>query len=265
MRALTLEYHDVLPTRASFDDSGFTGAGANSYKVTLSDFEAHLDQLPRAPGVGTDVRTLGPAMRTLPVLITFDDGGRSALDVIAPALEQRGLIGHFFMTTSRVGTPGFLSEGALREVASRGHVVGSHSHSHPLRMARLTDAALEAEWATSRRVLEEILGASVTVASVPGGYFSRRVAAAAARAGIRWLFTSEPVTSVRTLEGCEVLGRYTLRHDSPASDISALLSPPGTGRMKQWLLWNAKKVAKVVAGDAYLRIRSALLGETHEV
>lgn len=261
MRALTLEYHDVLPASDAFDDSGFPGAGANSYKVTLSGFEAHLDRLPRGPGVGADVRALSPATPGLPVLITFDDGGRSALDVIAPALERRGLTGHFFMTTSRLGAPGFLSDAALRELASRGHVVGSHSHSHPVRMARLTDAALDAEWATSRDILEEILGASVTVASVPGGYFSRRVAAAAARAGIRWLFTSEPVTSIQTLEGCEVFGRYTLRHDSLASDISALLSPRGTGRAKQWLMWNAKKVAKVVAGDAYLRLRRTLLGE----
>lgn len=260
MRVLTLEYHDVLAT-SSFDDSGFQGEGANSYKMARPDFEAHLDQLPRIDGVGGDVRQLVHASKQVPVLITFDDGGASAFDVIAPALERRGFVGHFFMTTSRINTPAFLSATALRELVQRGHVIGSHSHSHPLRMARLTDAELATEWTTSKCVLEDILGEQVTVASVPGGYFSRQVADAAERAGIRWLFTSEPVRAMASHGECRILGRYTLRRNTAPTAIQSLLSPLGTARTKQWLLWNTKKLAKLMAGDAYLRLRGAVLGE----
>ena len=45
------------------------------------------------------------------------------------------------------------------------------------------------EWSRSRAVLEDILGARSTSASVPGGYYSAVVARAARDAGIRVLFT----------------------------------------------------------------------------
>jgi peptidoglycan/xylan/chitin deacetylase (PgdA/CDA1 family) len=261
MRALALEYHDVVPGGA-FDTSGFPGDAANSYKLDLTTFEQHLDVLTARAAVGVDVQTLDAGTGSapngaLPLLFTFDDGGRSALDVAAPALEARGWIGHFFMTTSAVGTPGFLDAEGLRELARRGHVVGSHSHGHPTRMARLSDAELDAEWTTSRRVLEDALRREARVASVPGGYFSRRVAESAARAGFRWLFTSEPVTAAHVVNGCHVLGRYTLRRSSSAGTVRSLVSPFGSARSRQWLAWNVKKVAKTLAGDTYLRIRGA--------
>src|SRR5262245_47304812 len=51
----------------------------------------------------------------------------------------------------------------------------------------------------SRELLRDILGESVTVASVPGGYYGRAVAETAAEAGIRVLFNSEPTTRTQTV------------------------------------------------------------------
>ncbi|MCC6316295.1 MAG: polysaccharide deacetylase family protein [Gemmatimonadaceae bacterium] len=259
MRPITLEYHDVLDV-GDFDQSGFPGGAANSYKMSRADFEAHLDVLRGRPEAGVDVR-LTDAART-PVFITFDDGGASALGVSAPALEARGLMGHFFMTTSQLGAPTFCDGDALRELVRRGHVVGSHSHTHPVRMAVLTDAELDQEWHTSYQLLSDLLGAPATVASVPGGYYSARVGRAAARAGIRYLFTSEPVTSVAREAECLVLGRYTLRRTSPASEVASLVSRAGFARHRQWAVWNAKKAVKAVAGETYLRVRASILGDT---
>ena len=67
------------------------------------------------------------------------------------------------------------------------------------------------EWSDSRDALEDLLGHPVTVASVPGGYFSAAVANAAADAGLRVLFTSEPTTKVSSHEDCTVIGRFTIR------------------------------------------------------
>lgn len=258
MRVLTLEYHDVLDG-TPFDQSGFAGGDADSYKMSLTTFEEHLTRVSSVKSAGADVRTITQESRENHVILTFDDGGRSALGVTAPALQRRGMVGHFFMTTSQIGQPTFLSATELRELAGMGHVVGSHSHTHPVRMARLSDAELDNEWSTSRAILEDTLGEKITVASVPGGYFSPRVSAAAARAGIEWLFTSEPVTRVEIHGSCRILGRYTLRRNSPAQTVSSLLSPLGTARSQQWFLWNAKKLVKNVAGDSYLRVRQKLL------
>src|SRR5207237_9514197 len=93
----------------------------------------------------------------------------------------------------------------------RGHVIGSHSCSHPARISHCTDLDLAREWCESVRVLTDVIGEPVTAGSVPGGFHSHRVARAAAAAGIRYLFTSEPTASVRMVDRCAILGRYYLR------------------------------------------------------
>jgi hypothetical protein len=117
------------------------------------------------------------------------------------------------------------------------------------------------EWQTSRKKLEDHLGEGVEVASVPGGYFDRDVARIAAAAGIRWLFTSEPVSGTETVDGCVVIGRYTLRRGSAPDVARALVDSAPMARSKQWLAWNAKKLVKRVAGDSYLRARAAIFGD----
>src|ERR1035438_157701 len=133
MQALAIMYHDVVEN-GDFESSGFPGEGANVYKLRREDFECHLDAI---AGVGR------------PVLLTFDDGGVSSLHPIADLLESHGWRGHFFITTDQIGTPGFLSEAQLRELHRPGHIVGSHSRSHPTRMAALTRAELDGEWRES--------------------------------------------------------------------------------------------------------------------
>ena len=180
---------------------------------------------------------------------------------MADLLDARGWRGHFLMTTSRIGTAGFMTAGDLAELQRRGHVVGSHTDSHPARMSLVSHQDQLVEWRTSRQKLEDAVGAEVVVASVPGGYFDRDVARIAAEAGIRWLFTSEPVSGVGIVDGCAVIGRYTLRRSSAASEARALVDSAPMARTRQWLAWNAKKVVKRVGGNSYLRARAMIFGD----
>lgn len=257
---ITLEYHDVVAD-SDFDGSGFTMAGSASYKLLAADFEAHLEAVARSAGerlaVGGRADDAAPNL-AIPVLLTFDDGGRSALD-IADRLDRRGWRGHFFMATNFIGSAGFCTADALRELHARGHVVGSHSCSHPLRMGAEPRAALEREWRESLDVLCQLLGTHAPIASVPGGHFTRAVAETAAEAGIRILFTSEPTSRPQLIAGCQVLGRYTLRRDDPASRAASLVNAAPFARARQWTMWNAKKLAKRIAGPAYLKARALLM------
>src|SRR5450759_2938016 len=213
MQAIAIMYHDVVEN-GEFESSGFSGVAAHVYKLRREDFVRHLDAIAAstAAAVGT-VRQL----EGRPVLLTFDDGGVSFHHPIADLLESRGWRGHFFITTDRIGTPGFLTEAQLRELHRRGHIIGSHSCSHPTRMAALNRADLDREWRQSIARLSAVLGDAVKVASVPGGYYSRDVAESAAAAGIEALFTSEPTAQVGMLNGCRVLGRYVVQRGmSPA-------------------------------------------------
>ena len=257
MPIISLEYHDVVDGDR-WDDSGFTGPAAASYKLPTRRFVEHLDSLAETgSSVGASVHQ-ALAQSSSAVLLTFDDGGASATS-IAKLLSDRDWCAHLFITTDYLGKPGFLSSQQVAELATR-HVIGSHSASHPTRMSHLSDAQLLEEWRRSVGVLGDLLGKQVSVASVPGGYYSRRVADAAAAVGIDVLFTSEPVIRIERTAGCSVLGRYTLRRSHGAAYVKQLVGRSSVERRSQWLRWNLKKAAKRLAGDLYLRARETLFG-----
>ncbi len=243
-----LLYHDVVEPGGE-NDSGFPGAGANRYKLTRRQFADHLDAIARAAA--------GQAP-----LLTFDDGGASALEPTADLLEAHGWRGWFFLSTDWLGRPGFLQPEQVRQLRRRGHQVGSHSCSHPQRLSACPGPVILDEWRRSRAVLEDLLGEAVTTASVPGGFYSRGVAEAAAEAGIQALFTSEPTSRAWSVAGCRVLGRYSVVRQTSAAEAAALSTGRGWPCLRQALLWNVKKAAKALGGRFYLRLRERALARS---
>lgn len=264
MKAIALMYHDVMPAGRE-DASGFPGGDAARYKLTPAQFDDHLAAIrtkaKRTAGLIEAVEVdCGPA----PLLLTFDDGGASAT-TIADRLERVGWRGHFFMTGAYIDRPGFLDGAALRDLRRRGHVVGSHSYSHPLRMARLPMGRLKEEWARSVASLADVLSEPIHTASVPGGHHSPAVARTAAEAGIRFLFTSEPTVRIRRVGDMIVIGRYVVRRSTPAAVVAAVAAGSPAPRVRQLALWELKKVAKTIGGAAYLVLRDRWLGRSRKV
>jgi peptidoglycan/xylan/chitin deacetylase (PgdA/CDA1 family) len=250
MRALM--YHDIA-TPAEREQIGFPGPLAARYKLEPAAFEAHLDAL-TATGLTAAPLRFGETPAPAPaVSITFDDGGASA-PAAALALERRGWRGQFFITTSRIDTPGFATSQELRELARRGHELGSHSHTHPTYMGRLSRAELDEEWTRSRTLLGELLGSPPRTASVPGGFLSEQVIASAAAAGYELLFTSEPTARVAE-RGLIVRGRYTIWASTPARVAAAYARGERLACGRLWLEWNAKKLAKTASPAVYQRLR----------
>ncbi len=251
---VVLLYHDVVDSsdRAA---SGFPGPAAARYKLAPGLFEAHLDAI-AASGVTVGLVTVGASP---PAALSFDDAGASAL-AAAAAVEARGWRAHFFVPTARVGTPGFSDEGAVRELAARGHQVGSHSHTHPAYMGTLPRARVLDEWARSRSVLAEILGQEPEVASVPGGSLSPAVVECAAEAGYRILMTSEPTIRVALSGPLLVVGRFGIWDTTPADRAAAYVRAARGARARLWFEWNAKKLAKRTNSSLYERLRHMRAG-----
>lgn len=256
MKIPTLMYHDVVGAGQA-DASGFPGGAAAHYKLDVAEFDAHLETL-AASGSRFAAVTDTPAANPGNCLLTFDDGGASAV-TIASALTRQGMTGHFLVTTAQIGQPGFVSAADVQALHAAGHVVGSHSHTHPAEISRLTAIDLEREWRQSVDILSGLLGVPVTVASVPGGFYSLPVAQAAAAAGIRFLFTSEPTVRSHVVDGCLVLGRYTLWRGMAAQRALDLALGSGVARQRQWLAWNLKKPLKRWARPIYRWVRRTLL------
>jgi peptidoglycan/xylan/chitin deacetylase (PgdA/CDA1 family) len=240
----TLIYHDVTTVEAR-ERTGFPGPGAAAYKLTPEDFEAHLDAI-AATGV-----SVGPGAAAA---MSFDDGGASAI-AIADALERRGWRGLFFVVSGRVGGEGFLDADGVRELARRGHTVGSHSHTHPSRMAALSPAEIGDEWARSRAALGDLLGSAPAAAAVPGGSLSEAVYAGAARAGYELLFTSAPLARTRTVGGMTVAGRYAIWAGTPPRVAAAYARGAVWPRLRLRAGYDVKRAARRLGPRTYERLR----------
>ena len=255
MQLVSLLFHDVY--RRDPAESGFSSPGADRYKLTIDQLAAQLDGVRAARGddpvLATDLFGT-PHAHDLPVLITVDDGGRSFHREFADQLEARGWRGHAFVSTDFIGRSGFLTGEELRDLDRRGHVIGSHSASHPPRFSRCRRDEMLDEWTRSRQRLEDILGHEVIIASLPGGYFSPTVAETAAEAGLRVLFTSEPVTRTSQHGACTLVGRYAIRAGVDPGFSGRLVERGRWTRSEEWASWQMKGLLKPVLGPFYARL-----------
>lgn len=211
-------YHDVCDDPS---DSGLQRRSAEAYKLRCAEFRRHLDAMadgPCSPELIVDVDLRRPGRH---LLLTFDDGGKSALRV-SDMLAERGWRAHFFIVTSLIGGRTFLNAAEIREIRRGGHLIGSHSHTHPDIFRELTPRAMVQEWHVSRTRLSELLGEPCVAASVPGGDTSDLVARAAGEVGFRHLFTSDPYLAPSTIGECWVLGRFCLKAGMPAARIAEM-------------------------------------------
>ena len=202
-----------------------------------------IDRLPHVPQQPT------------PFTIGFDDGGVSSATIIAEELGRLDWKGHFFITTDRIGKPGFVSETQLRDLDAAGHRIGSHTCSHPNPMAACSEAQLQDEWARSIARLADILDHPVDVASIPGGAYGKNVARAAAKAGIRWLFTSEPVRQSWQIGDCTLLGRFGIECEDSPHKAAAFAAEDWKVCAEEWINWNTKKTIKRLAGPLFYKFR----------
>lgn len=258
MSAVSLMYHDILADSGRPDDSGFKGAGPAKYKIGLESFRCHLERIVQSKCRRVTVVSDESLAGADAIFLTFDDGGRGAMQA-ADVLEQYGFRGHFFLTTDYIGTEGFLTEQDIRQLFNRGHMIGSHSCSHPERMNALTDESIQREWRSSSETLTRLLNSPVCTASVPGGYYSKRVAAAAEQAGFRFLFTSEPVRSVSNQGKCKILGRFAITQSTKSSDVKHLVESAVFPALRQYILWNSKKAVKHLGGAYYVKLRRKII------
>lgn len=255
MKLSALMYHDVVGPDGV--RGGFEGAGAAVYAVSLEEFERQMDGIAQALSA-PPLRADAPLPPEGGWAITFDDGGSSAA-IAGAALTRRGWAAHFFVVTAMVGQPGFLDWEGVRRLVAEGHLIGSHSDTHPERIASLAPEALREEWSRSVATLSEAIGAPVTTASVPGGYYSEAVGRAAAEAGIETLFTSQPQRTVEGIDGCALVGRFAVRDSTPTRTVVSAAA----GKTRPWLRqragWAARGAAKRIGGRHYVRLRRILL------
>ena len=239
-------YHDVIPcatakakggTRSRVDKSwsGLNVKGSDDYKISAEQFENQVAFAAELRGkTGQEI------------IFTFDDGGISAVKTIAPILEKYQFKGIFFIPTAFIEQDGFLSEADINTLHKNGHIIGSHSHSHPTKMNRMPYEDIVKEWQTSSSILSEIISSSIEYASVPGGWYSQKVAEACNEVGIKCLFNSEPTQKTYYVKGCLVSGRFAVREQMNVNSFKNLLTGKGLTRKLMWVRWGLASISKLI-------------------
>ncbi len=240
-------YHDVVEDPRA---SGFQRSGALPFKHSAAAFGQDLEAIGAAPAVPCLITEIDLSKPGRHVLLTFDDGGKSAL-YIGDALARRGWRGHFFIVTSLIGRASFLDAAELRYLRSCGHLIGSHSHTHPDIFNALPPRRMLEEWHVSGDALSQLLGECCATAAVPGGDISPQVLESAAAAGLRTLFTSEPWPVPHRVHGCWILGRFIAKSSTSSARIGALAA--FRGWRAALLVRRAKVLARAALPALYRR------------
>lgn len=239
-------YHDVY--YHDINESGFLRERDLPYKMRAIAFEEQVRTISEY--------CLSAGLPKEHVAFTFDDGGKSFHSVIAPVLEKYGFKGLFFITTKYIGTNTFLNENEICDLHNRGHIIGSHAHTHE-HLYTLSDKLLEEEWKFSTEILNRILGENIKYASIPNGDISKRVLNNAHKYGIEYIYTSEPTTKVSDMNGLQVFGRYVLLGDSSTDYVMSIIKSKRTRVIlicKRIVL----KMIKSVLGQHYVKLKNML-------
>ena len=66
-------------------------------------------------------------------------------------------------------------------------------------------------------------------------------------------------STVERVNGCLVVGRYSIQRGTSAETAARIASGERTPRLRQYLFWNSKKIAKSLGGGYYITMRKSLL------
>jgi peptidoglycan/xylan/chitin deacetylase (PgdA/CDA1 family) len=182
-------------------------------------------------GLGDIVRHIeeGSPLPKRWVCLTFDDARLDNLTVAEPiAAEHDYTMTVFAVSGWTDGAPGPACEetptgpeatingDGLRQMAERGHTIGSHTVSHP-RLTRLDDEAVRWELARSRESLGAVLGAPPEWLAYPYGSIAPRIMDIARQCGYRG--------AVSTIRDNSVKGANPMA-------LPRVMVQPGTGPLR---------------------------------
>jgi peptidoglycan/xylan/chitin deacetylase (PgdA/CDA1 family) len=192
----------------------------DKYSVGLSRFEEQLSHI-RQLGYNVELlRTLWPELKNRhSVAITFDDGHASNYEIGLPALLKYGFRADFFIHTSSINSPGFMTWKQIREMHKEGVGIHSHSHDHVV-LSRLPEPALKMQLWRSKKLLEDHIDAPVDFLAAPYGFVSRRVVQSALEAGYKAVCNS---SNWPARPGAALIPRTSIYNDTSSVEFLRLL------------------------------------------
>ena len=142
--------------------------------------------------------------------ITFDDGYIGNFNYAYPILKKYGYSATLFISTKYVSLlEQWMNWGQLRELASRGFSIQSHTATHPA-LEELEDKDIFYELSESKKIIEGEIGKDVKYLSLPFGSYKRNVTSIAREVGYAGVLTSVPFSRNWALKPA-LIGRIPIK------------------------------------------------------
>lgn len=234
---------------------------ADYFAVPRTAFAAQLDRLIALGLAGVSLESMLaqtpiPAFRR-GVAITFDDGRADNFSEALPELVARSMSATFFVITSRIDSPGYVTWEQLREMRNAGMSIQSHTETHPF-LSELAVVDVRRELTASRHALDEALSQRTTTLALPNGDPPRGWTAAEFGAvGFRWVASSEfgPNRGFPWR-----IRRYTVRRSTTLDEFERFVRDlPSTFSSEGLRLRLLGRVRSLLGVSRYARLRRRVL------
>jgi peptidoglycan/xylan/chitin deacetylase (PgdA/CDA1 family) len=113
----------------------------------------------------------GEKLPSKPVMLTFDDADASQYQNALPELDKYGYKSVFFIMTVVLGRPNYMSRDQVRDLFTRGHVIGCHTWDHHM-VTKYTDKDWTIQIEKPLAELEKITGKPIKYFAYPFGLWN---------------------------------------------------------------------------------------------
>jgi len=110
-----------------------------------------------------------------PIMISFDDGRKDQFTIAAPELEKYNFKGVFYIMTVSLGRKHYMERADVKALASRGHIIGSHTWDHH-RVNKYEGDDWNLQIIKPQKQLEELTQKPITSFAYPNGVWSAAAA-----------------------------------------------------------------------------------------
>lgn len=166
-----------------------------------------------------DYLIYGKSLPEKPFMLTFDDTDLEQFTVGATQMDKYGFKGVFFIMTVSLNKPRYMSEGQVRTLSDKGHVIGSHTWDHH-RVTRYTEHDWEIQVDQPSKQLEKLTGKPIRYFAYPFGLWDTAAVKEIKKRNFRAAFQlsakrdpADPLYTIRriivtgTLTGTKLLNR----------------------------------------------------------